>query len=115
VSSQDNRRLFACYAEERCGTARIGLSDSPILYWITSNYGVSTLSLDDGGTFRQPISTQHLEATTGMFFCAVVCVCVCVCVQCLVFLFFILIAVASDSILPVSRLCEVVPYVACIR
>ena len=76
VSSQDNRRLFACYAEERCGTARIGLSDSPILYWITSNYGVSTLSLDDGGTFRQPILTQHLQATTGIFtYFVLLCVC----------------------------------------
>ena len=37
------------------------------LYWITSNYGVSTLSLDDGGKLRHPISTRHLEATTGMF------------------------------------------------
>jgi len=37
------------------------------LYWITSNYGVSTLSLDDGSTFCQPISTQHSEATRGMF------------------------------------------------
>jgi len=64
-----------------------------VLYWITSKYGVSTLSLDDGGTFRQPISTQHLEAKKGMFtfFCAVVCI------QCLVCLLLILIAVAPDS------------------
>ena len=51
-------------------------------YWIIStglrrsNYGVSTLSLDDGGTFRQPITTQHLEATTGMF-TFFLCCCVC--------------------------------------
>jgi len=44
-------------------------------------------------TFRQPISTQHLEVTTGMF----TCFCAFVCVQCLVCLLFILIAVASDS------------------
>jgi len=54
------------------------------LYRITSNYGVSTLSLDDGGNFRQPISTRHLEATTGMFtFFVLLCVCVCsVCFVC---------------------------------
>jgi len=78
-------------------------------YWIIStglrrsNYGVSTLSLDDGGTFRQPITTQHLEATTGMFtfFCAVVFM------QCLVCLLFILIAggyLLSANIYDVSTL-----------
>jgi len=67
------------------------------LYWITSNYGVSTLSLDNGGSFRQPILTHHLEATTGMitFF-----VLLCVSASRLSLshcLLFILIAVASDS------------------
>jgi len=35
-----------------------------------------SLSMDDGGKFRQPISTRHLEATTGMFTFFVRC-CVC--------------------------------------
>jgi len=49
------------------------------LYWITSNYGVSTLSLsmDDGGKFRQLILTRHLEATTCMstYFVLLLCDC----------------------------------------
>jgi len=40
----------------------------------------------------QPISTRHLEATTGMFTFFVQ-----LCVQCMVCLLFILTAVASDS------------------
>jgi len=64
------------------------------MYWIIISTGLRrTLSVDDGGKFRQPISIRHLEATMGMFtffFC-------CVCVQRLVCLLFILTAVASDS------------------
>ena len=60
--------------EERCRVLHV----LDCLYWITSNYGVSTLSLDDGGKFRQPISTRHLEATTGCLclrFFVLLCVC----------------------------------------
>jgi len=54
------------------------------LYLITSNYRVSTLSLDDGGKFRQRILTRHLEATTGIVYSHFLCCCVCVCSVCYV-------------------------------
>jgi len=47
------------------------------MYWIIISTGLRrTLSVDDGGKFRQPISIRHLEATMGMFtFFSAVCVC----------------------------------------
>ena len=81
-----------------------------LTYLLTSNYGVSTLSLDDGSKFRQPISTQHLEATTGMFTFFLFC---CVCATSHLSTFH------TDRcrlwLLPVFRLCEVVPCIACMR
>ena len=108
VSSQD-RRLFALVL---CRGALRYYST----YWIistglrrTMEYHYQLSSLDDGGTFRQSISTQHLEATTGMF--TFLCFCVCAVSR--------LSAFHTDRcrlwLLPVSPLCEVVPCVACVR
>ena len=42
------------------------------LYWITSNYGVKTLSVDDGSKCRRPVSTQKLRRVCLRFlFCCV--------------------------------------------